>query len=130
LLLEDLALDFALLPAYEAVIIDEAHKLPETGQTRLGREITFFRLKHILQMLAQTKSDASGLLAELERGAGIAAPTPAEGSIAAHAAAEDSIAANPAAFDSAAAGTTASDSEAMESSAAAWAAMEPSAGVG
>lgn len=78
LLLDDLALDFALLPAYENAILDEAHRLPEAGRLRLGREVGFFRLKHILQLIAQSKSDARGLLAELERGAGIAAPAPAE----------------------------------------------------
>ncbi|MEO7426573.1 MAG: exonuclease domain-containing protein [Fibrobacteria bacterium] len=68
--LDDLALDFALLPRYEMAIIDEVHRLPELGQVRLGREVGFFRLKHILQTLAQSKQDASGLLAELERAAG------------------------------------------------------------
>jgi DNA polymerase III epsilon subunit family exonuclease len=72
LFLDDLALDFALLPPCESIVFDEAHKLPELGQARLGREVGFFRLKHILQLLAQSKQDSSGLLAELERGAGIA----------------------------------------------------------
>jgi DNA polymerase III epsilon subunit family exonuclease len=71
LFLDDLALDFALLPPCESIVFDEAHKLPELGQARLGREVGFFRLKHILQLLAQSKQDSSGLLAELERGAGI-----------------------------------------------------------
>ncbi|MDB5051661.1 MAG: polymerase epsilon subunit [Fibrobacteres bacterium] len=67
LFLDDLALDFALLPTYELIVFDEAHRLPEMGQARLGRDVSFFRLKHILQMIAQSKQDASGLLAELER---------------------------------------------------------------
>jgi DNA polymerase III epsilon subunit family exonuclease len=71
LFLDDLALDFALLPAYEAIVFDEAHRLPEAGQARLGRDVSFFRLKHILQLLAHSKSDASGLLAELRRSAGL-----------------------------------------------------------
>ena len=71
LFLDDLALDFALLPPYEAIVFDDAHRLPEAGQARLGREVSFFRLKLILQLIAQSKSDARGLLAELERGAGI-----------------------------------------------------------
>jgi DNA polymerase III epsilon subunit family exonuclease len=71
LFLNDLALDFALLPAYESIIFDEAHRIPETGQARLGRDVSFFRLKHILQLIAHSKHDAGGLLAELERGAGI-----------------------------------------------------------
>ncbi len=70
LFLDDLAIDFALLPAYESIVFDEVHRLPELGQTRLGREVGFFRLKHILQTLAQSKQDPSGLLAELERTAG------------------------------------------------------------
>ncbi|HKP96215.1 MAG TPA: exonuclease domain-containing protein [Fibrobacteria bacterium] len=77
LFLDDLALDFALLPAYESVIFDEAHRLPEMGQARLGRDISFFRLKHILQTLAQSKHDAGGLLAELERTAGGSPPAAA-----------------------------------------------------
>lgn len=76
LFLDDLALDFALLPPYDAIVFDDAHRLPEAGQLRLGREIGFFRLKHILQLIAQGKQDSRGLLAELERGAGIA---PSEG---------------------------------------------------
>ena len=47
------------------------HRLPEMIQARLGRDVSFFRLKHILQSLAQSKHDASGLLAELERAAGL-----------------------------------------------------------
>lgn len=78
LFLDDLALDFALLPPYEAIVFDDAHRLPEAGQIRFGREVGFFRLKHILQLIAQGKQDARGLLAELERGAGIAPPPPAE----------------------------------------------------
>ncbi|MBW8886987.1 MAG: 3'-5' exoribonuclease [Fibrobacteres bacterium] len=77
LFLDDLALDFALLPPYEAIVFDDAHRLPEAGQLRLGREVGFFRLKHILQLIAQGKQDSRGLLAELERGAGILAPVPA-----------------------------------------------------
>ena len=71
LFLSDLALDFALLPPYESIIFDEAHRLPELGQIRLGREVGFFRLKHVLQTLAQSKQDSSGLLAELERADGV-----------------------------------------------------------
>jgi DNA polymerase III epsilon subunit family exonuclease len=74
LFLDDLVLDFALLPPYDAIVFDDAHRLPEAGQLRLGREVGFFRLKHILQLVAQGKQDARGLLAELERGAGLAAP--------------------------------------------------------
>jgi Rad3-related DNA helicase len=76
LFLDDLVLDFALLPPYEAIVFDDAHRLPEAGQSRLGREVGFFRLKHILQLVAQGKQDSRGLLAELERGAGIAAGIP------------------------------------------------------
>ncbi|MDQ3002325.1 MAG: exonuclease domain-containing protein, partial [Fibrobacterota bacterium] len=71
LFLDDLALDFALLPTYETIVFDEAHRLPESGQARLGRDVSFFRLKHILQLLAHSKSDASGLLAELRRSSGL-----------------------------------------------------------
>jgi DNA polymerase III epsilon subunit family exonuclease len=67
LFLDDLALEFALLPPYEAIVFDEAHRLPELGQARLGRDVSFFRLKHILQLVAYSKTESSGLLAELER---------------------------------------------------------------
>jgi DNA polymerase III epsilon subunit family exonuclease len=76
LFLDDLALDFALLPPYESIIFDEAHRLPELGQIRLGREVGFFRLKHVLQTLAQSKQDSSGLLAELERADGVTPTLP------------------------------------------------------
>ncbi len=66
LALDDLALDFALLPAYEAIVFEEAHRLPELGQTRLGREISFFRLKYITQLIAYGKTESAGLLADLE----------------------------------------------------------------
>lgn len=67
LFLDDLALDFALLPPYETIVFDEAHRLPELGQARLGRDVSFFRLKYILQLLASSKTEPAGLLAELER---------------------------------------------------------------
>ena len=79
LFLSDLALDFALLPPYEAIVFDEAHRLPELGQIRLGREVGFFRLKHVLQTLAQSKQDPSGLLAELERADGVTPVIPDPG---------------------------------------------------
>jgi DNA polymerase III epsilon subunit family exonuclease len=67
LVIDDMALDFALLPGYEAIVFEEAHRLPEQVQARLGREIGFFRLKHLLQMLAFSKTETHGLVAELER---------------------------------------------------------------
>jgi DNA polymerase III epsilon subunit family exonuclease len=67
LIIDDLAVDFALLPPYEAVVFEEAHRLPEQVQARMGREIGFFRLKHLLQMIAFSKSESHGLAAELER---------------------------------------------------------------
>lgn len=90
LFLDDLALDYALLPTYDAIVFDDAHRLPEAGQLRLGREVGFFRLKHILQLIAQGKQDSRGLLAELERGAGISetagpSETPASAAPAEHA---------------------------------------------
>ena len=67
LVLEDLALDFALLPPYEALVCEEAHRWAEHAQARLGREVSFFRLRHIVQLLAYSKTEAYGLLAEVER---------------------------------------------------------------
>ena len=74
LVLDDVAVDFALLPACEAWVFDDAHRLPETGQERFGREIGFFRLRHILQLLLHSKTEDKGLLAALDR---VAAACPA-----------------------------------------------------
>jgi DNA polymerase-3 subunit epsilon/ATP-dependent DNA helicase DinG len=76
LAMDDLALDFALLPPAENVLFDDAHLLPEAAQEGLGREIGFFRLRHALQLLAASKSDDRGLIAALRKAAGIEeAPT-------------------------------------------------------
>ncbi len=67
LFFDDLSLDFALLPSYEGIVFDEAHRLIELGKEKLGREVNFFRLKFILQLLAFSKTESTGILAELER---------------------------------------------------------------
>lgn len=69
LLLDDVAVDFALLPPYEAVVWDDAHRLAEAAQERFGREIGFFRLRHAMQLLAHSKTEDKGLLAALEKAA-------------------------------------------------------------
>lgn len=79
LLLDDVALDFALLPPYEAVVWDDAHRLAEAAQERFGREVGFFRLRHALQLLAHSKTEDKGLLAALEKAAGAAAEPAADG---------------------------------------------------
>ncbi len=67
LFMDDLAMEFSILPPYDAIVFDEAHYLPEIGQVRLGREVSFFRLKYIIQLLAFSKTSSAGLLAEMER---------------------------------------------------------------
>ena len=42
LFLADLSLDFALLPTYEHVVFDEAHRLPAASNRGFGRTISFF----------------------------------------------------------------------------------------
>jgi len=67
LFLADLALDFALLPAYEHAIFDEAHRLPEVSNQSFGRSISFFRFRNIAKTLAAPKSNAGGLLSEIAK---------------------------------------------------------------
>ena len=65
LFLADLALDFALLPAYEHAVFDEAHRLPEISNQSFGRNISFFRYRNIAKTLVAPKNAAGGLLNEL-----------------------------------------------------------------
>jgi DNA polymerase III epsilon subunit family exonuclease len=74
LFFDDMAVDFALLPPYDSIIFDEAHYLPELGLEKLGRDVSFFRLKYILQLIAYSKTEPAGLLAELMRLAAEATP--------------------------------------------------------
>lgn len=62
LFLRDMQLDYSLLPSYEVVIFDEAHRLRDAGHNQLGREITFFKLRHLLQAVCPTPDAWSGVL--------------------------------------------------------------------
>jgi ATP-dependent DNA helicase DinG len=65
LLFADLALRAdggGILPAHDAVILDEAHKLEESAATWLGARITLVGLRRLLADAAQAASDADVLL--------------------------------------------------------------------
>lgn len=66
LFLQDLNLDFALLPAYEHIVFDEAHRLPQAAHETFGKRIWFFRFRNQLKILAHTKNPEHGLLAMIE----------------------------------------------------------------
>ncbi|HSQ42429.1 MAG TPA: helicase C-terminal domain-containing protein [Fibrobacteraceae bacterium] len=65
LFLQDLALDFALLPPYEHIVFDEAHRLPQAAHEAFGKRIWFFRLRNQLKLLAHVKSPQNGILGDL-----------------------------------------------------------------
>jgi len=66
LFLSDLSLDFALLPAYDHIVFDEAHRLPALSHAAFGRTVRFFRLRNIVKALVHMKSPDKGLVAEIE----------------------------------------------------------------
>lgn len=66
LFLQDLNLDFALLPAYEHIIFDEAHRLPQTAHESFGKRIWFFRFRNQVKLLSHTKNPEQGLLGVIE----------------------------------------------------------------
>lgn len=65
LFLADLALDFALLPAYEHIVFDEAHHLPEITNQSFGRHISFFNFRNVAKTLVPSRGNQDGLLAEI-----------------------------------------------------------------
>ncbi len=65
LLLSDLAIDFALLPSYERLVLDEAHHLVDAAHDHLGRAISLLRLRRILHPLAESGDKRAGLLGAL-----------------------------------------------------------------
>lgn len=71
LFLADMALDFALLPLYEHIVFDEAHRLPQVSRQALGRTVSFFALRNIIKTLVPSKGheveNRDGLVAELEK---------------------------------------------------------------
>ncbi len=66
LFMADLNLDFALLPSYEHIVFDEAHRLPSVSINALGRSVKFFDLRNINKILVQQKNNAQGFLAQAE----------------------------------------------------------------
>ena len=65
LFLADLQLDFALLPSYEHIVFDEAHRLPEISNQTFGRSISFFGFRNIAKTLEPSKAGGDGLIAEI-----------------------------------------------------------------
>ena len=65
LFLADLQLDFALLPSYEHIVFDEAHRLPEISNQAFGRTISFFGFRNIVKTLEPSKAGGDGLIAEI-----------------------------------------------------------------
>ena len=67
LFLADLSLDFALLPTYEHVIFDEAHRLPAASNRGFGRTVSFFGFRNVAKTLLPAKDGVGGLLDEVVR---------------------------------------------------------------
>ena len=66
LFMADLKLDFALLPTYEHVVFDEAHRLPEVSNQAQGRLVSFFGYRNIAKTLVPSRMRKDGLIAEIE----------------------------------------------------------------
>lgn len=66
LFLQDLATDFALLPTYEHIVFDEAHRLPQAAHEVFGKRIWFFRYRNQVKILVHVRNPKHGLLAEVE----------------------------------------------------------------
>lgn len=65
LLLSDLSIDFALLPSYERLILDEAHHLADAAHDHLGRVVSLNRLRRAVHPLAESGDKRAGLLGAL-----------------------------------------------------------------
>lgn len=66
LFLADMALDFALLPTYEHVVFDEAHRLPEISSQTFGRSLSFFNFRNVAKTLVPSRDKQDGLILEIE----------------------------------------------------------------
>jgi len=66
LFLADLSLDFALLPAYEHIVFDEAHRLPDVSSQALGRTVSFFSFRNVAKTLVPSRNKQDGLIAEIQ----------------------------------------------------------------
>jgi Rad3-related DNA helicase len=49
LFLQDLQMDFAILPPCEKIIFDDAHKLPQESQKVFGKHLGYYNLKNIVK---------------------------------------------------------------------------------
>lgn len=67
LFLSDLSLEFALLPTYEHIVFDEAHRLPGIVSQTFGRSLRFFDLRNIDKELILPKDATKGLIASAEK---------------------------------------------------------------
>ena len=65
LLLSDLAIDFALLPSYERLVIDEAHHIADAAHDHLGRAVSLPRLRRLVHPIAETGDKRAGTLGAL-----------------------------------------------------------------
>jgi len=66
LLLSDLALDHALLPRFERLVVDEAHHLAASAHEHLGRKVSLQILRRAIHPLAETHDRRAGLLGTLQ----------------------------------------------------------------
>ena len=70
LFLADMSVDFALLPLYEHIVFDEAHKLPQVSRQAFGRTVSFFALRNIIKTLVPSRGpsglNSDGLLSEIQ----------------------------------------------------------------
>lgn len=65
LFLADMSLDFALLPLYEHIVFDEAHRLPDISNQALGRTVSFFGLRNVLKTVLPSRNRQDGLLTQI-----------------------------------------------------------------
>jgi len=65
LLLSDLALDNALLPRFERLVVDEAHHLADAAHDHLGRKVSLSQLRRIVHPLAENNDRRAGLFGTL-----------------------------------------------------------------
>lgn len=68
LFLADMSLDFALLPLYEHIVFDEAHRLPEISNQSLCRTVSFFGLRNVIKTMVPSRTKKDGLVVEIEAG--------------------------------------------------------------
>ncbi|MEN9353595.1 MAG: hypothetical protein RL318_920 [Fibrobacterota bacterium] len=71
LLLSDAALDFALLPSYERLVLDEAHHLPAAAHEHFGRHLNLNRMRVVMHAICDPATVTAGLVGTLEQAAGL-----------------------------------------------------------